>query len=72
MGQIVGCKSTKKTMKRSQTIATTHTTIKVEEPKEIKNILIPYKTSSPEDTYQILNIIFSDNNQTFWKLKHKK
>lgn len=72
MGQIVGCKSTKKTMKRSQTIATTHTTIKVEEPKEIKNILIPYKTSSPEDTYQILNIIFSDSNQTVWKVKHKK
>ena len=41
------------------------------EPKnEIK--LTPIKSTSPEELYQILNILYSDDGQTVWKVKHKK
>lgn len=72
MGQLLRCKSSKKVIKQNQTFSVNHPLLKVKDDDHIKNLLIPIKSTSPEELYQILNILYSDDGQTVWKVKHKK
>lgn len=72
MGQLLKCKSSKKVIQQNQTFSLNHPLLKINDDDHIKNLLIPVKSNSPEEYYQILNILFSDDSQTVWKVKHKK